>query len=48
MAMTEGAMAEATWYSLSADDVVARLEADADAGLDADEVQRRLAQLRAE
>ena len=32
------------WYSLSADDAVARLGADVVTGLDADEVQRRISQ----
>ena len=44
MAMTERATAEANWYALSADDVVARVGVDAERGLDPDEVQRRLAE----
>ena len=36
--------AEPNWYALSADDVVARVGVDAARGLDADEVQRRLAE----
>jgi Ca2+-transporting ATPase len=41
---SEQAIAEASWYSLSADDTVARLAVDAGNGLDADEVGRRLTQ----
>ena len=44
MAMIERATAEANWYALSADDVVARVGVDAERGLDPDEVQRRLAE----
>ena len=33
MAMTERATAEANWYALSADDVVARVGVDAERGL---------------
>lgn len=44
MAMIERAAAEASWYALSVDDVVARVGGDVEDGLDADEVQRRLAQ----
>lgn len=44
MAMTERATAEANWYALSADDVVARVGVDAERGLDPDEVQRRLSE----
>jgi P-type Ca2+ transporter type 2C len=36
--------AEPTWYTLSADDAVARLRVDAEQGLGPDEVERRLAQ----
>ncbi|HJY25075.1 MAG TPA: cation-transporting P-type ATPase [Actinomycetes bacterium] len=42
--MIERAAAEASWYALSVDDVVARVGGDVEDGLDADEVQRRLAQ----
>src|SRR4029450_8857886 len=42
MAMIERATAEANWYALSADDVVARVGVDAERGLDPDEVERRL------
>ena len=42
--MIERATAEANWYALSADDVVARVGVDAERGLDPDEVQRRLAE----
>jgi hypothetical protein len=44
MVVTERATAEANWYALSADEVVARVEVDADRGLDPDEVQRRLSE----
>ena len=44
MAMIKPATAEANWYALSVDDVVARVGVDADRGLDPDEVQRRLAE----
>ncbi|HEY9379337.1 MAG TPA: HAD-IC family P-type ATPase, partial [Jiangellaceae bacterium] len=44
MAMIERAAAEASWYALSVDDVVARVGGDVEDGLDADEVRRRLAQ----
>jgi magnesium-transporting ATPase (P-type) len=44
MAMTKAAPAEADWYALSVDDVVARVGVDAERGLDPDEVQRRLAE----
>ncbi len=44
MAMTEQAAGEPDWYALSVDDVVARVGVDVERGLDADEVQRRLAQ----
>jgi Ca2+-transporting ATPase len=44
MAMIEPATAEVNWYSLSPDDVIARVGVDADRGLDPDEVQRRLAE----
>ena len=43
MAMIEPAAAEANWYALSVDDVVARVGVDAEDGLDADQVLRRLA-----
>ena len=36
--------AEVNWHVLSVDDVVARVGVDAERGLDADEVQRRLAE----
>src|SRR4051794_24345109 len=44
MAMTEPSTAEARWDSLSGDEVGAGVGVDVDRGLDADEVQRRLAQ----
>ena len=44
MAMIERATAEANWYALSADDVVARMGVDAERGLDPDEVERRLSE----
>ncbi len=44
MAMIEPDTAEVGWYALSVDDVVARVGVDAEDGLDADEVQRRLAE----
>jgi Ca2+-transporting ATPase len=44
MAVTERVTAQADWYALSADDVVAREGLDAERGLDRDEVQRRLAE----
>ena len=44
MTIIEQVTAEAEWYALSVDDVVARVGVDAEHGLDADEVQRRLAE----
>ena len=44
MPRVEDTPAEAAWYALSVDDVVARVGVDAERGLDADEVQRRLAE----
>ena len=44
MSTTEQTSAETNWYSLSADDVVARLDTTSDPGLAEAEVQRRLAQ----
>ena len=44
MTASELTIAEAPWYSLAADDTVARLAVDAGNGLDADEVGRRLTQ----
>jgi Ca2+-transporting ATPase len=43
MAMTEPAAAEANWHALSVVDVVARVGADAERGLEPGEVERRLA-----
>ncbi len=42
--MIEPETAEADWYALSADDVIARVGVDADNGLDPEEVLRRLAE----
>ena len=44
MTMTGPAAVEPNWYALSVDDVVARVGVDAARGLDAAEVERRLAQ----
>ncbi len=44
MEMIERPTAEVSWYALSAHDVVARVGADTERGLDSDEVQRRLSQ----
>ena len=44
MTVIEPMGAKVEWYAVPADDVVARLGVDAEEGLDADEVQRRLAQ----
>ena len=44
MAMIKPDTAETSWYAMSVDDVVARVGVDAEDGLDADEVQRRLAE----
>ena len=44
MAMIKPDTAEASWYAMSVGDVVARVGVDAEDGLDADEVQRRLAE----
>ena len=44
MTSIEQVTSEAEWYALSVDDVVVRVGADAERGLDAEEVQRRLAQ----
>src|SRR3954451_4457149 len=43
MAMIDETVAETDWYALSAGDVVARMGSDAERGLDAGEVQQRLA-----
>jgi P-type Ca2+ transporter type 2C len=42
--MTTTATAESTWYAMSAQDVLGRLETDSDLGLPSDEAERRLAE----
>ena len=44
MPKVEGTAAETAWYARSVDEVVASVGVDAERGLDADEVQRRLAE----
>src|SRR6188472_295787 len=44
MSMIKPDTADANWFALSVDDVVARVGVDAENGLDAGEVQRRLAE----